>query len=868
VAKRRPFQAALFAAFGSDEAPILAPSQQAFEVGRTIYAVGADHRLYKQELQDLGTETSWKLAASGHFKSLAADGAMLYTVGEDDGRVYAQSVLNMSLEAEWRVSSAGDVEWIALSGDPADTIYKVGADRRIYRQSLRNMTASSPWAGPFCAGARVKSIAVAGDTLFGVGLDDEVHLQALSALGSSNKWGGSIALDASISSFTIAGSNVYGVGVDGKVYRQVATSKWELAARGPMRDVAIGQSAARWLKNDPTWSRSGGDDVGLWASTIADDNWGTPASEGPANLLGGGRWRTRWHDIRDQWFVLDLGRAMSVAAVRVQGAVGEPGKSPRGLRLQFAWGLLGPWSDAVSFEGAKEAWATAWLPMATMSRYWRLYVNDTWGSGGEGEDMCIVSGFALAAAPSPNVPQVTPVAASPRAQAGGGCHERFVVPPKPVKATDYNGLELAPVCLNRTQGPHHVFIIGDWGGIVDKEGQPPKPADHRGDLFPEQQRPFIVGVDDAAQLRVAREMAARAPSSRPDYILNVGDNFYWGGVEALCGARLGTERTRTGQWRAIFEEIYRGPGLDWVQWLGVLGNHDYGGFTFTSGWDQTIAYTWETEEPSTGRWVTPALYWRSKVHYADFSVDYFFLDSNVYDAFEPDEFTGHNLCSVEHNPADATCAPQGPSSVADCPHWFRDIWTTQNTWLVNGLTTSSADWQILITHFPPTWGKEYWIPLTRQFGVDLIISGHRHHQELHAPNDEGNVLGPTPFLITGGGGGITSQETPSEDGEDDQYGFMDMTLTSETLKIEAISHGGQLRKTIEFGPRYPEVPLAWAASVSEPGLQTRRRATTRQSVVAEAPSVRSLRQQTQASGDSRGLEGRWQVDESLRSTSA
>eukprot|EP00932_Pfiesteria_piscicida_P018055 SRR837773.4925.p1 GENE.SRR837773.4925~~SRR837773.4925.p1 ORF type:complete len:338 (+),score=29.40 SRR837773.4925:43-1014(+) len=318
-------------------------------------------------------------------------------------------------------------------------------------------------------------------------------------------------------------------------------------------------------------------------------------------------------------------------------------------------------------------------------------------------------------------------------------------------------------------------------------------------------------------------MVARAATSLPDYVLNVGDNFYWGGIETTCGARLGSQLTHTGQWRHIFEDIYRGQGLDWVQWLGVLGNHDYGGFRFTNGWDQAVAYTWETESPSTGRWMTPALYWRVKAKYPDFTVDYFFLDSNVYDAFAPFDFPGHNLCSATHNHKNATCYPQGPRSTADCPQWFKQMWMAQSKWLVDGLSRSNADWQILVTHFPPAWGKEYWIPLTRQLGVDLIIAGHTHHQELRAAGDPENVLGETPYVISGGGGGITSQDTPDVDGHDDEYGFMDMTLSSEILIVQSISHGGQLRKSIEVRPRDPDLPPEWNAWATQRGSQSRRR---------------------------------------------
>jgi len=226
--------------------------------------------------------------------------------------------------------------------------------------------------------------------------------------------------------------------------------------------------------------------------------------------------------------------------------------------------------------------------------------------------------------------------------------------------------------------------------------------------------------------------------------------------------------------------------------------------------------------------VTPAQYWKSKVWYADFAVDYYFLDTNVFDAFEPQDFTGHNLCSIQHNPENATCAPQGPKSIWDCPRWFQDLWASQQAWIDAEMTNSTADWQVVVTHFPPNWGKEFWVPLVRKFGVDLVITGHTHHQELHGAGEDGNFLGSTAYIISGGGGGITSQEEPNITGEDDQYGFMDIALSAETLSIEAISHGGLVRKTVVVHPRYPDPPLETSKA------QARRRHGSRRSHLSAA----------------------------------
>jgi hypothetical protein len=297
-------------------------------------------------------------------------------------------------------------------------------------------------------------------------------------------------------------------------------------------------------------------------------------------------------------------------------------------------------------------------------------------------------------------------------------------------------------------------------------------------------------------------MQARASWAHPDYILNVGDNFYWGGVNDECG-QPAWKQIPSLQFQKIFEDIYHGPGIDGKQWLGVLGNHDYGGYKFNAAWDQVISYTWG----KSGRWLTPAQYWRVKVHYPGFAVDYYFADTNVFDAENPIADPGHNLCNNVHNKWNTSCGAEGPSSLADCPGWFQRLWAAQSKWLEDGLAGSDADWQIIVTHFPPKWGLEYWKDLTIRHGIDLIVAGHAHNQELHHFED-GNWLRPTAWIVSGGGGGITSEGIPDPTGNDDQYGFFELTLSAKEIEIQGISHGGQTMFQTFLVQRFPEVPKA------------------------------------------------------------
>lgn len=369
------------------------------------------------------------------------------------------------------------------------------------------------------------------------------------------------------------------------------------------------------------------------------------------------------------------------------------------------------------------------------------------------------------------------------------CVEGFKSPAPPRSAVDYNGIELPPFCIKKI-GLHKVFVIGDWGGVLGPHG--PKPANQRSKEW------FLKGVDDRAQQRVAAQMQERAKHHAPDYILSMGDTFYWSGLDIKCGVAPAFQITPTGQLEHVFENIYKGEGIDGKPWLGVLGNHDYGGYMFNRGWDQLIYYTWGPG----GRWVMPAQYWRTKVHYPGFSIDYWFVDTNAATAHEPHADPDHNICSNKHIHKDAGCGEEGPRDVWHCPSWFKTLWEEQQVWLEKGLSESKTTWQIVVTHFPPTWYKAYWEHLSEKYGIDLFLTGHMHHQELHY-EDPGNFLYPTAWIISGGGGGITSEGRPNADGIDDQYGFYELTLTKDVIEIKGISHGGLERSHVFLRPRVP-----------------------------------------------------------------
>jgi len=437
------------------------------------------------------------------------------------------------------------------------------------------------------------------------------------------------------------------------------------------------------------------------------------------------------------------------------------------------------------------------------------------------------------------------------------CSDRFVAPEKPKTPSDHNGVALQEVCYEG-EGPFHVFIIGDWGAIWE-EGKP-KAASHLSHRWGQAYK-FVWPVDESAQPLIADQMKKLAKHSKPDYVLNVGDNFYWAGVEDHCGAKDisdlysmgGTQvhkspKHKANQFKVLFEEMYDGPDLAGKQWLGVLGNHDYGGWLMSNAWDQAVGYTWTRGGSATGRWMTPALYWSVKVNYPDFSVDYWFMDTNVWDGLSPHDTSTHNICGQAHNHAGASC-PGGPKSIWECPKWFKKLWSDQKKWLLDLCPKSKADWRIVVTHFPPYWGKRQWKRLSEDCELDLIVTGHRHSQFMRHKDDEKiliwpewgkkaalkegytDFLDPTAWVVSGGGGGVTSEHVPMANGSDDQYGFMDMTLSREQITVAMISHGGEHRRKIHIKHHY--IHRKTETTVTTPTTQTTETTTTKKTTTEE-----------------------------------
>jgi len=384
----------------------------------------------------------------------------------------------------------------------------------------------------------------------------------------------------------------------------------------------------------------------------------------------------------------------------------------------------------------------------------------------------------------------------------------------PAKSDQYDGV-MEPRYVKTTSDQWdqtHVFAIGDWGAPL---------PDHK-------TYRATPGLDEYAQYSVAKAMKNRASWAHPSYVLNVGDNFYLAGIVMDCNAAPNAAWGKakadfSSGWQSIYAELANIP------WLSVLGNHDYGGWQFNNGWPQQIGYSFVNYN-----WIMPARYYNKKIAHNGYDVEYFMLDTNSFDAKAPtDPDTNHNICSQKHNYGDQCTGNDGMANVWSCQSWFQSSWSAQKAWFEEKLAASNARWKIVVTHFPCGYEGSWYKALREQHGLDLIVTGHRHQQELWWPGTTSkyvrnfmnqNDLGDLVCVVSGGGGGITAQKFMDADYGRDLlwYGFFHLTISKWELKVELVDIDGGVKGNVTIKPRNnaptttPTTPTTTPAPTTQP----------------------------------------------------
>ncbi|KAI6183201.1 Tartrate-resistant acid phosphatase type 5 [Aphelenchoides bicaudatus] len=260
-----------------------------------------------------------------------------------------------------------------------------------------------------------------------------------------------------------------------------------------------------------------------------------------------------------------------------------------------------------------------------------------------------------------------------------------------------------------------LFVVGDTGGVEYAIAQG----------FPSYVKPTTV------QTRVADAMAKLAAKKGLDFVINVGDNVYFNGVDHENDTRFYT----------VFEKPYSHKHLN-VPWYMIAGNHDYLGNV-----DAQINYT-----KYSNKWTFPDRWYKLNYAFSKYQkkVDFLFIDTvilcgNTIDIDSRSVFAWATAFEKE---------PKQPDKQ------FIDAAKEQWKWLEEELKDSEADFLFVVGHYPMYSLSMKRLkclydkldPLLRKYQVTAYIAGHDHSvQYFRDDGDPDKNRGPMRYLVSGAG---------------------------------------------------------------------------------------------------------------------
>lgn len=227
--------------------------------------------------------------------------------------------------------------------------------------------------------------------------------------------------------------------------------------------------------------------------------------------------------------------------------------------------------------------------------------------------------------------------------------------------------------------------VGDWGGVPNA--------------------PFHT----AREMANAKEIARTVQIMGADFIMSLGDNFYFTGVHDANDKRF----------QETFEDVFSDRALRNIPWYVLAGNHDHLGNVSAQ-----IAYSKISK-----RWNFPSLYYRLhfKIPRTNVTVAIFMLDT-VTLCGNSDDFSSQQ--------------PKMPRDLG--------VARSQLSWLKKQLAAAKEDYVLVAGHYP-IWSiaehgptrclVKHLRPLLVTYGVTAYLCGHDHNlQYLQDENGVGYVL--------------------------------------------------------------------------------------------------------------------------------
>jgi len=296
----------------------------------------------------------------------------------------------------------------------------------------------------------------------------------------------------------------------------------------------------------------------------------------------------------------------------------------------------------------------------------------------------------------------------------------------------------------------------------------------------------------------AKKIAGYMGKYNPEWILAIGDNFYNKGISGVDDPQI----------KEKFEDTFTAASLQ-VPWYVCAGNHDYYGGD--KGIQGEIAYT----KHST-RWNFPKFYFDVLKKHGDTSIHVLSVDTwringgDTYVNFDPytNRSSLKNISNIryryqmgfddmekgKHDILIKTFKPDDPEDPV-VPKADQE----QLDWITKTLGDSTADWKIVIGHFPihsATTGEhgdtknliKLLEPILQEKGADIYFSGHDHILQ-HI------FVGGVHFLGSGAGArshtGYNKKYKGLEGIHQGEFGFMVHNATKTTLYTTFVGQTGK-----------------------------------------------------------------------------
>jgi len=220
-------------------------------------------------------------------------------------------------------------------------------------------------------------------------------------------------------------------------------------------------------------------------------------------------------------------------------------------------------------------------------------------------------------------------------------------------------------------GGMRFLVVGDWGGLPDFPYRTP------------------------IEMAVAEAMGKTAEDIGAQFVVALGDNFYFDGVKDIDDPRF----------RNTFEDVFTAPSLQKTTWYITAGNHDHNGNISAQ-----IAYTQRSP-----RWYYPSLYYPFSLLTPDKTfVDIFMIDTVIMAGNSDDIDVGR--------------APAGPRNAS--------LAEEQWSWLEDQMKNSNAEYMLVAGHYPVYSIAEHGPtpilvkrldPLLHKYQATAYLCGHEHN---------------------------------------------------------------------------------------------------------------------------------------------